>query len=86
MKAIVNVKIEETVRTDAKAQAESRGMTLRGYIKMLVANDREVIEHEELGAKLLKIVEDNHDNPENLETILRVVESALDEKVDQDVW
>ena len=38
------------------------------------------VERQELKAKLLKIVEDNHDKPENLETILRVVESALDKK------
>jgi len=86
MKAIKSIKVDAEIHKATKAQAESRGMTLRGYIKMLVANDREAIEHEELGAKLLKIVEDNYDKPENLEAILRVVESALDEKVDQDVW
>jgi len=48
MKTIVNVKVEETVRTEAKAKAEARGMTLRGYIKQLVANDQVIDDEYEL--------------------------------------
>jgi len=40
MKEIKSIKVDAKVHEEAKAKAESKGMTLRGYIKLLVAGDK----------------------------------------------
>ncbi len=42
MKAIKSIKVDAEIHEAAKVQAEAKGMTLRGYIKMLVSDDKPV--------------------------------------------